>query len=106
MNQSKQVHAAKHLVPYLNRCGSRPECDLTVGGDTYKPLYRVLTLFWAPTLPYLEEVLGNKVPSKEDAISIMKMADPFFHYVFETDMEQFDFLWESIKDVWEDWDEE
>lgn len=70
--------------------------------DHYKPLYRTITLFLAPTLPYLEEVLGGQKPTKEQAEEIMRLAHPYFSKALEEERETFDRLWENHWEVWED----
>lgn len=95
--------AADRLVEYLNMCGSADERNISMDRDDhYKPFYRTITLFTAPTLPYLEEVLGGEKPTKEQAEEIMRLADPYFSKALEDDPGTFDVLWENLSDVWDD----
>lgn len=98
--------AASKLVEYLNICGSADERNISMDRDDhYKPLYRTITLFTAPTLPYLKEVLGGQKPTKEQAEKIMRLADPYFGKALDEWQEEFDLLWENMAYVWDD-DEE
>jgi hypothetical protein len=97
--------AADRLVEYLAMCGSASERNLSMDRgdeDHYKPLYRTITLFLAPTLPYLDEVLGGQKPTKEQAEQIMCLAHPYFAKALEEERETFDRLWENHWEVWED----
>ena len=79
-------NAANKLVEYLNKCGSPNEADISMDRDDhYKPLYRTVSLFIAPILPYLEEVLEKEVPTIDQAEEIMRLADPYFSKALDED---------------------
>jgi len=103
--------AADKLVEYLKMCGSSDEADISMdrterGDDHYKPLYRTISLFTAPTLPYLKDVLGGETPSMTQAAEIMRLADPYFIRALEEEWDTFESLWESHVDAWAPWGDE
>ena len=99
--------AADKLVEYLRMCGSSNEANISMDRDDhYKPLYRTITLFIAPTLPYLKDVLDGETPSMTQAAEIMRLADPYFVKALEEDWEEFESLWESHVDAWAPWGDE
>lgn len=103
MKDEKITKAADNLVQYLNECGSASERDLTIGGDTYKPFYRVTSMFWACTLPYLKEILDDEIPTLEEAKQIAIEAHPFFvdALLNRDEMEHFEHMYNVMKDCWE-----
>jgi hypothetical protein len=94
--------AAERLVCYLQLCGSSNESNISMDRDDhYKPMYRTIALFIAPTHPYIDEVLGGEKPTKEQAAEIMRMAHPYFAYVLDTEPDLFDSMWEWHRGAWE-----
>jgi hypothetical protein len=98
--------AAEKLVEYLDKHGSADERNISMDRtDHYKPLYRTIALFIAPTHTYQEDMLEGRPPTQEEAAEIMRRADPYFIKALEEDWETFDSLWESHMDAW-DWEDE
>ena len=108
MKIEKIEKAAKSLIKYLDMYGSRgeqiPESRRVEDTDGYKITYRICCLFVAPTIPFLKEVLDNEIPTKQEALEIAKMADPFLALLLEAkDVEDTFFAnYDFSIEAWED----
>jgi len=89
MTEDEIKKAANALVSELYRRGSRPECNLTIGGDTYKPFYRTMSIIWAPST-FITEYCNGKPLSFKDADEVKHLESQY----------------ENAKESWEDQYEE
>jgi len=80
------------LVDELNKHGSASERDFTIGGDTYKPFYRALSLI----IDYWREPV-----TIEEAEKILVRAHPFFVEAIDRDREMFECLYKFHREAWE-----
>jgi len=100
--------SSQSLIKYLKMCGSRgeqiPESKVVGDADGYKITYRICSLFLAPTLPFLKEVLDNEIPTKQEALEITKRADPFLALLLESNREEETFFcnYDFMINAWKD----
>jgi|19_taG_2_1085344.scaffolds.fasta_scaffold11261_7 hypothetical protein len=103
MTEDEIKKAANALVSELYRRGSRPECNLTIGGDTYKPFYRTMSIIWAPST-FITEYCNGKPLSFKDTLLILKQADSFFKEALKDadEVKHLESQYENAKESWED----
>ena len=103
MTEKEIEKAASVLVKYLNKVGSPVEKNLTIGGDTYKPFYRTMSIMWAPS-DHLTEFYNGKPPTLAEAKRIACKSHHFFQNALNDPRESkhFESQYENAKESWED----
>lgn len=104
----KSKKASQLLIKYLKMYGSEeeniPESRIISDANGYKITYRICSLFIAPTLSFLEEVLNNEIPTKEESLAITKNSDTFLaellkdKKVEDTFFHNYDFIFKAWQD--------